>query len=209
MLTGDNEANALRVAGKLGISQVLAGLSPEDKVEEVRQLQRGSHRGWGRGTGVVMVGDGINDAPALAAADVGVAVAASTTAAASLAADAIVVTSSGIAAVPLLLAVAHSTQAVVRQNLVLAFGSIAALALPTVLGFVPLWVAVMLHEGSTLLVALNSLRLLRHAAPLGGGSGGGGSSKQARQAAALAPAAKEAAVQEAASAEAQLTVNLA
>lgn len=56
-------------------------------------------------------------------------------------------------------------QAVIRQNLILAAGSILALALPTVLGWVPLWFAVMLHEGSTLLVALNSLRLLRFSAP--------------------------------------------
>jgi Zn2+/Cd2+-exporting ATPase len=182
MLTGDNEASAARIAGKLGIDYVMSGLNPEDKLREIGTLrafetktvavqvqttsngasnsnnnQRSSKR-----NGVIMVGDGLNDAAALAAADVGIAIASNTTAAATLAADAVVINEgAGMAAVPLLLRVARATKYVVAQNLFLAFGSIVVLAGPTVLGFMPLWLAVMLHEGSTLLVALNSLRLLR------------------------------------------------
>lgn len=157
MLTGDNAHSASRIAKKLGIERYYAALSPEQKLAHVKNLSAGEENGGG----VIMVGDGLNDAAALAAADVGVAIASTGSAAASLAADAVVMNSSGIASIPLLLQVSSATQNVIKQNLALAIGSIVALTLPTVLGFIPLWVAVALHEGSTLVVALNSLRLLR------------------------------------------------
>jgi P-type E1-E2 ATPase len=175
MLTGDNAAAAARVAAALGIDDVRASLGPEAKLAAVEAL-----RAWPavlgapggatpRGRGVMMVGDGLNDAAALAAADVGVAIAgarAGASGAASLAADVVVAAGAGgAAAVPLLLRLAAATRAAVAQNLALAAGAILALALPAALGAVPLWAAVALHEGSTLLVALNSLRLLRFAAP--------------------------------------------
>ena len=171
MLTGDNKASAARIAGQLGITNVMSGLSPEDKLREVAALRVAA--GTARG-GVIMVGDGLNDAAALAAADVGIAIASTSIAAATLAADAVVINeSSGMAAVPFLLRVARATRYVIAQNLALAAGSILVLAGPTVLGIMPLWLAVMLHEGSTLLVALNSLRLLRFSSVAFGKKGKG------------------------------------
>lgn len=166
MVTGDNEASANRIADKVGISSsnVYASLTPEEKLQVVKKLGEDSKRFEGNSSNkslVMMVGDGLNDAAALAAARVGIAIA-SPTMAASLASDVVVMNdTSGVSTIPLLLRVAKRTHEIIIQNIVLAAGSIAVLALPTVLGFVPLWLAVMFHEGSTLLVALNSLRILR------------------------------------------------
>ena len=166
MVTGDNEASANRIAEEVGIpaNSVYAGLTPEGKLKVVRQLGEDTKRAAGNKANkslVMMVGDGLNDAAALAAARVGIAIA-SPTMAASLASDVVVMNDAlGVSTIPVLLRVSQLTHQIIVQNILLAAGSIAVLALPTVLGCIPLWLAVMFHEGSTLLVALNSLRILK------------------------------------------------
>ena len=117
MLTGDREANAVNVAKQLGIDEVYAGLLPEDKVDYVEKIRHGSSK-----TGfVAFVGDGINDAPALATADVGIAFADSTTAAAASAADAIVLKEGGdhISSLPYIFRVAKKTKTIMKPVMTL------------------------------------------------------------------------------------------
>ena len=175
MLTGDNATSARAVADAVGLPReyVHAGLTPSEKlrlVERARSDAKSKASGEGEnGSGdstsyarVAMVGDGINDAPALAAADVGVAVASTPSEAAAAAADVLLLhaDADGISQLPDVIALAARTRRVLKQNITLAVVSILGAALPALTGAFPLWLAVLLHEGSTLLVALNSVRLL-------------------------------------------------
>eukprot|EP00955_Chlamydomonas_euryale_P113270 366206-Chlamydomonas_euryale.AAC.2 len=174
MLTGDRASVAEQVAASLGIETFIADMSPKDKLRfvsgelacaqgarsEALDSSLDKAAPWHTPFGLLMMGDGINDAPALAAAHVGVAVADCVGDLVAAVADVVVLNGRGTSNLPLLMRVAHKTKAVVVQNVVLALASMVVAALPTLVGLFPLWLAVMLHEGATLLVVLNSLRLL-------------------------------------------------
>lgn len=153
MLTGDHDLVARRVTETLQLDGYLAELSPEDKLTAVHKI-REQHGP------VVLVGDGINDAPALANADVGIAMGARGADVALEAAD-IVLMNDRLDGLAWLHRHALRTARVVRQNLAVAIAVIAVLSVFAALGEVPLPLAVVGHEGSTVLVSLNALRLLR------------------------------------------------
>ncbi|RKE23101.1 heavy metal translocating P-type ATPase [Streptomyces sp. TLI_171] len=156
LLTGDNPRAAGRVAGEVGITDVRAGLLPQHKVAAVRELEAS-------GRPVLMVGDGVNDAPALAAAHTGVAMGRAGSDLALETADAVVVRDE-LSAVPAVVALSRRARRLVVQNLVLAATFIAALATWDLVATLPLPLGVLGHEGSTVLVGLNGLRLLRESA---------------------------------------------
>lgn len=152
MLTGDHEASAERIANELGIKQFHANLRPEDKLRYVTQLSEKQ--------GLAMIGDGINDAPALARATVGICMGKVGSTAAIDAAD-VVLLHDNIELLGWLVRKARQTQRIVKENLSLAALAIIGASLPALAGLVPLWLAVVIHEGGTVLVGLNGLRLLR------------------------------------------------
>ncbi len=152
ILTGDSEGAARRVASVVGVDDVRASLLPEDKLTAVQEMTR-------RGERPVFVGDGINDAPALAAASVGIAMGTGGTAAAIEAAD-IALMQSDLSRIPWAIRLARATRAVVLQNVVLALGTVAVLLVATFTGWLKLPVGVVGHEASALIVILNGLRLL-------------------------------------------------
>ncbi|KAJ6740386.1 putative CADMIUM/ZINC-TRANSPORTING ATPASE HMA1 [Salix purpurea] len=153
MLTGDHESSAWRVAKAVGISEVYCSLKPEDKLNQVKGISRDM------GGGLIMVGEGINDGPALAAATVGIVLAQRASATAIAVADVLLLRDT-ISGVPFCIAKSRQTTSLIKQNVALALTSIFLASLPSVLGFLPLWLTVLLHEGGTLLVCLNSIRAL-------------------------------------------------
>ncbi|CAN6906412.1 hypothetical protein Bca4012_096175 [Brassica carinata] len=151
MLTGDHESNAWRVANAVGIDEVYCNLKPEDKLNHVKNISRDS------GGGLIMVGEGINDGPALAAATVGFVLAQRASGTAIAVAD-VLLLRDNITGVPFCIAKSRQTTTLVKQNVAIALTLILLATLPSVLGYLPLWLTVLLHEGGTLLVCLNSIR---------------------------------------------------
>jgi cation-transporting P-type ATPase J len=156
LLTGDNPRAAAALAEQAGITDMLAGLLPEDKVSAVRDLQAQGRR-------VLLVGDGVNDSPALASADVGVAMGGVGSDLALSSADAVVVRDD-LTTLPAVIELSRRARRVVVQNLVLAASVIIALVAVDLAGHLPLPLGVLGHEGSTVLVGLNGLRLLSNRA---------------------------------------------
>ena len=149
MLTGDNETAAQAVAAQLGVTDYRAGLLPQDKAKAVEAMQ-------GRR---VFVGDGVNDAPVLAAADCGIAVGLGSQAAIETA-DA-VLSSGSLALLPRAIRLARRSMNVIRFNIVFALATKAAVILCIPFGFVPMWVGVFADVGVTALTVLNTMRILR------------------------------------------------
>ena len=153
MLTGDNQRVAEAVAAEVGVDEVRAQLLPEDKLTVVQQLQA-------EGYTVAMVGDGVNDAPALAAADIGVAMGAAGTGVAIETAD-IALMKDDLLKLPQAIGLARRTVAVMRQNIAIALITVVALLAGVFAGGITMAIGMLVHEASVLLVIVNAMRLLR------------------------------------------------
>ncbi len=153
MLTGDNQETACSVAKAVGIDRVYAQLLPEDKLDVIRRLQQQYQT-------VAMVGDGINDAPALAQASVGIAMGISGSDVALETAD-IVLMADRLEKIAVAMHLGRRSQLIVKQNIVVALGFIMLLLVGNFLGNINLPIGVIGHEGSTVLVTLSGLRLLK------------------------------------------------
>ena len=152
MLTGDNPGVAEAIARSVGIDEVRAGLLPEDKVTAIKELTAQDK--------VAMVGDGVNDAPALAHATVGIAMGGAGTAAALETAD-VALMGDDLSRLPFAIGLSRQSRRIIKQNLAVSMGVIALLIVASVTGVVGIGPAVVVHEGSTLVVIANGLRLLR------------------------------------------------
>ena len=157
MLTGDNQQVADAIATSVGISDVRAGLLPEEKLKAIDELMKEYDQ-------VAMVGDGVNDAPAMARATLGIAMGGAGTDVALETAD-VALMGDDIARLPFAIALSRASHKIIQQNLWAAFGVVALLIPATLFGWANMGIAVVIHEGTTVLVVLNALRLLKFVDP--------------------------------------------
>ncbi|MBB5181671.1 Cd2+/Zn2+-exporting ATPase [Planomicrobium koreense] len=153
MLTGDHPVTAQAIAGQIGVTDVRAGLMPEEKLVAVKELQGI----YGR---VAMVGDGINDAPALAASSVGIAMGGAGTDAALETAD-IALMADDLEKLPYTIRLSRKTLRIIKENIIFALGLKIIALLLIIPGWLTLWIAIFADMGATLLVILNALRLVK------------------------------------------------
>ena len=152
MISGDNQKVASAVANELGLDEARGDLMPEDKVNEIRKLNSE--------TGVAMVGDGVNDAPAMASASVGIAMGAAGSDVALETAD-VALMADNLDGLSLAIGLSRATRKIIRQNLWISLGMVVFLVPATILGL-NIGSAIVFHEGSTVLVVFNALRLLNY-----------------------------------------------
>lgn len=156
MISGDHQKVADAIAQEVGLDEAIGDLMPEDKVEAISKLRAQ--------TKVAMVGDGVNDAPAMANATVGIAMGAAGSDVALETAD-VALMADNLAHLPFAVGLSRRTRAVIRQNVFVSLGVVALLVPATVFGL-GIGPAVAMHEGSTLLVVFNALRLLAYREPV-------------------------------------------
>ena len=156
MLTGDNQLAADSIAHEIGLTEAIGGLLPEQKVEAIEKLMAEGK--------VAMVGDGVNDAPAMAKSSVGIAMGAAGSDVALETAD-IALMADKLSTLPFAIGLSKKASAIIRQNLIISVGMVVILLPLTISGIAAIGPAVIGHEGSTLVVVFNALRLLGYKAP--------------------------------------------
>jgi len=154
MLTGDNQKVAQQIAQEIGVTDIEADLLPEDKLSTIQRLKK-------EFGAVAMIGDGVNDAPALATSTVGIAMGGAGTAVALETAD-VALMADDLGKLPFAVGLSRLSRTIIQQNLAISLGVISLLILTSVFGLVQLSWTVVAHEGSTILVVMNALRLLRY-----------------------------------------------
>ncbi|GGF44597.1 heavy metal translocating P-type ATPase [Echinicola marina] len=154
MLTGDNQKVADAVAKEIGLTDAWGSLLPEEKVEAIKELREKEDK-------VAMVGDGVNDAPAMANSTVGIAMGAAGSDVALETAD-IALMADKLETLPFAIGLSRKAKGIIKQNLWVSLGIVALLIPATIFGFANIGIAVLIHEGSTLIVVFNALRLLAY-----------------------------------------------